>query len=65
MLTDLIKSVDQFCERYSRDPASQKGMKDDLMELVEKAINHGADKDQGKIAGIAMKALKGLFSKSD
>jgi hypothetical protein len=66
MLTDLMKSVDQFLERYTKDDPSRKGMKEDLMELVQKAVDHGEGKDQGKIVGVATKLIKGFFgSKKD
>jgi hypothetical protein len=61
MLTDLMKQVDVFVERYSRDDASRKGLKNDLLEIVQKAIELGEGKDQNKISGIIVKGIKAFM----
>lgn len=61
MLTDLMKQVDTFLERYSKDDPSKKGMRNDLMEIVQKAIDMGEGKDQNKISGIIVKGIKAFM----
>ena len=59
MLKDLIAHIDAFVTKYGG--SSPDKLKADLLELVQKAADHGADKNQSNIAGIAIKAMKGLF----
>ena len=59
MLSDLVKKIEVFISKYGG--TNQEKMKSDLWDLIQEAVNHGEDKDQGKIAGIAIKAIKGLF----
>lgn len=63
MLKDLFTHIDAFVAKYGGSQTDK--MKADLMELIQKAVDHGADKNQGNIAGIAIKAFKGLFVKGD
>lgn len=59
MLSDLVKKIDAFAVKYGGSNSEK--MKSDLWDLIQDAVNHGEDKDQGKIAGIAIKAIKGFF----
>lgn len=63
MLKDLIGQIDAFVTKYGGSAPDR--LKADLLELVQKAADHGADKNQGNVAGIAVKAIKALFSKGD
>jgi len=63
MLTDLIKKVDKFVERYGGPTPS--GMKNDLIDLIQEAIDHGAEKDQNKISGILVKGIKAFMGGKD
>lgn len=64
MLKELFTHVDAFVAKYGGQQSEK--MKADLLELIQKAADHGADKNQGNVAGIAIKAIKGLFgSKGD
>jgi hypothetical protein len=64
-LMELMVEVDKLAERHSKDPAGQKALKSDLLELVQKAIDLGEGKDQNKITGIATGVLKSIFGKKD
>ena len=65
MLADLIKKIDGFVTKYG--PGAVGGdrdkdkMKSDLLDLIQEAVDHGEGKSQTNYAGIAVKALKGLF----
>jgi hypothetical protein len=61
MLADLVKKIDTFLERHSRDDASRKGMKSDLLDLIQTAVEHGEAKDQNKISGILVKGIKAFM----
>ena len=63
MLSDLIKKIDAFVSKYGGTAPDK--LKADLLDLIQEAVGHGEDKDQGKIAGIASKLIKGFFSKGD
>ena len=64
MLKELFTHVDAFVTKYGGSVPDK--MKADLLELIQRAADHGADKNQGNVAGIAIKAIKGLFgSKGD
>lgn len=64
MLKELFTHVDAFVTKYGGSAPDK--MKADLLELIQRAADHGADKNQGNVAGIAIKAIKGLFgSKGD
>jgi len=60
---ELVKHLDGFVEKH-KIPSS---VRIDLLDLVQKAVDHGEAKEQNKIVGIAVKALKTLMggSKSD
>jgi len=62
-LMDLMKKSDAFLERYSRDDASRKGMRNDLLDLIQSAVELGEGKDQNKITGIATGIIKSFFGK--
>jgi hypothetical protein len=62
MLTELVKQIDAFVVKYG---AGQPKLKEDLLELVEKAIAHGENKDQNKIVGIAGKLIKSFMGGKD
>jgi hypothetical protein len=63
MLSELVKKIDAFVVKYGgNDPAK---MKADLLDLVQSAADHGADKNTSNVAGIAIKAIKGLFGGKD
>lgn len=55
MLTELMKQIDAFTVKYG---SGNPKMKDDLLDLIQKAIDVGADKDQSKISGIVGKVIK-------
>lgn len=65
MLSDLIKKIDVFLERYTKDDPSRKGMKADLLDLVQSAVEHGEAKDQNKITGIIVKGIKAFMGGKD
>ena len=63
MLVDLVNRIDKFMYNWggaasAKDPEK---MKADLLELVQKAVEHGEAKDQGKISGILVKAAKAFW----
>jgi hypothetical protein len=59
MLVDLVNRIDRFIETHGGPhPVA---MKVDLLELVQKAVEHGEAKDQGKISGILVKAAKAFW----
>jgi sulfur relay (sulfurtransferase) DsrC/TusE family protein len=55
--SELVKYIDAFCQKYKFEPS----VRADLVDLVQKAIEHGEAKEQNKIAGIAVKALKAFM----
>ncbi len=59
MFKDLYKGIDQFMKDHGQTGGTK--MKEDLLELVQKAIAHGEEKDQNKITGIIVKGLKTLI----
>jgi hypothetical protein len=59
MLKELFSHIDAFVQKYGGSAPEK--MRADLLELVQKSVDHGADKNQGNVAGIAIKAIKGLF----
>lgn len=61
MLTELVKQVDAFIERYGTTGSDKAKMKTDLWELVQKAVDLGAEKDQSKISGIVGKVIKSFM----
>ncbi len=65
MFADLVKKIDVFLERYSKDDPSRKGMKSDLLDLVQSAVEHGEAKDQNKITGIIVKGIKAFMGGKD
>lgn len=67
MLTDLIKKVDVFVAKWgaNKTQADTDKMKSDLLDLVQDAIDHGADKDQNKISGIIGKVVKSFMGGKD
>jgi hypothetical protein len=60
MLVDLVNRIDHFIEVHGGQKP-QAMFKADLLELVQKAIEHGEAKDQGKISGILVKVAKSFF----
>lgn len=65
MFPELTKKVDVFLERYSKDDPSRKGMKADLLDVVQAAIEHGEGKDQNKISGILVKGIRAFMGGKD
>jgi hypothetical protein len=65
MLTDLVKAVDKFVANYGMTGSDKEKMKTDLLDIVQKAIDHGADKDQNKISGILVKGIKAFMGGRD
>ncbi len=61
MFSDLVKKIDAFVERYARADASSKGMKSDLLDLVQTAVEHGEAKDKNKITGILVNGIKAFM----
>ena len=61
MLVDLVNRIDRFMETHAKTPGGNSAMKADLLELVQKAVEHGEAKDQGKISGILVKAAKAFW----
>lgn len=57
MLVDLIKQIDAFVLKYRLDPE----VKNDLLNLIQLAVEHGEAKDQNKITGILVKAAKAFW----
>lgn len=63
-LADLMRKVDGFVTKHSvsqSTEADRRKMKDDLLDLVQEAIDHGAEKDQNKITGIIVKGIKSFM----
>ena len=63
MFADLVKHIDQFVSDHGQ--TGGKKMRDDLLQLVQKAIEHGEAKDQNKITGIVVGGLKALLGRKD
>ncbi len=59
MLSELIKHIDGFVAKYGGTQPDK--MKADLLELIQKSVEHGEGKQQSNVAGIAVKALKALI----
>lgn len=59
MLVDLVNRIDRFIETHGGQKSA--AMKADLLELVQKAVEHGEGKDQSKISGILIKAAKAFL----
>ncbi len=59
MFKDLYKEIDQFMRDHGQNGGTK--MREDLLELVQKAIAHGEEKDQNKVTGIIVKGLKALI----
>lgn len=59
MLVDLVKQIDGFVVKYGGTAPDR--LKSDLLELVQKAVDHGEGKEQGKISGIAVKVIKAFM----
>lgn len=71
-LADLMMEVDRFVDKYALSPAAldkehKARMKSDLLDLIQKSVDHGEGKDQNKITGIATGILKQFlpFGKKD
>jgi len=60
MLVDLVERIDHFIDIHGNHDTKIK-MKADLLELVQKAVEHGEGKDQNKIVGILVKAAKAFW----
>lgn len=60
MLVDLVNRIDKFMYDWGRQASNTdpERMKADLLELVQKAVEHGEGKDQNKIVGILTKVAK-------
>lgn len=59
---DLVKLVNGFCDKYAVAGDKDK-MKADILELVQKAIEHGEGKDQTKISGIIVSGIKAFMGR--
>jgi hypothetical protein len=57
MLIDLFKQIDNFVFNYKVEP----DMKNELLKLIQLAVEHGEAKDQNKISGILVKAAKAFW----
>lgn len=65
MLTELMKQADSFLNKYAANLTDRNGMKNDLWDLIQKAVDLGADKDQSKISGIVGKVIKSFMGKGE
>lgn len=65
MFSKLSERVDIFIAKHSDPGPEAERMKSDLLELVDEAIAHGEQKDQGKISGIIVNGIKALFGKKE
>jgi hypothetical protein len=66
MLADLYRKIDAFVDKYhAPSTADRAKMKSDLLDLIQTAVDHGEGKNQSNVAGIAIKAIKGLFAGKD
>lgn len=63
MFAALVKEIDDFLAKHNSSGSPK--MKADLLELVQKAIEHGEGKDQNKITGIVVNGLKAFLGKKD
>jgi len=61
-IAELVKAVDEFVEKHQ--PPGVKsvagGMREDLLRVVQRAVDYGEGKEQSKISGIAFKLIKML-----
>lgn len=63
MLMDLVKKVDALVVKYGGQNPDK--MKSDLLDLIQEAIDLGAEKDQNKISGIIVKGIKAFMGGKD
>ena len=63
ILSELVKQIDGFVSKYGGTQSEK--MKADLLDLIQRAVEHGEGKNQTNIAGIAVKAFKGIFGGKD
>jgi hypothetical protein len=63
MFAELVKQVDDFMSKHSQ--VTNLKMRNDLLDLVQKAIEHGEAKDQNKITGILVKGIKAFMGGKD
>lgn len=61
--SELVKEIDAFMSAHGQ--TGGKKMRDDLLELVQKGIEHGESKEQNKISGIVVNGLKAFLGKKD
>lgn len=59
MFADLVKEIDQFMKDHGQQGGTK--MREDLLKLVQKGIEHGEEKDRNKITGIIVNGLKSLI----
>lgn len=67
-LGDLMRKVDAFVTKHSVSTSTttdRSKMKDDLLDLIQEAVDHGAEKDQNKITGIIVKGIKSFMGGKD
>lgn len=62
---DLAKLVDGFVSKYGVVGADRDKLKADLLELVQKGIEHGEGKDQTKISGIIVNGIKAFMGRGN
>lgn len=65
-LMELMKEVDKFMDRNvpsGTAPEFRERVKVELLELLQKAVDHGEGKDQGKITGVVTGIIKNFWKK--
>lgn len=60
-LMELMKEVEKFLSTYAVTGSDKEKMKSDLLDLVQKAVDHGEGKDQNKLTGIISGVVKNFF----
>jgi hypothetical protein len=65
MFADLVKHVDGFLSKYAVTGNDREKMKIDLLDLIQRAIEHGEAKDQNKVSGIVVRGIRALMGGKD
>ncbi len=66
-MVEIVKLIDAFVRKYygSATENEKDKMKSDLLDLAQKAMDLGAEKDQNKISGILVKGIKAFMGGKD
>ncbi len=66
-MIEIVKMIDAFVRKYyaSATENEKDKMKAELLELAQKALDIGAEKDQNKISGLLVKGIKAFMGGKD